>query len=88
MQHNPVQMQKQQKKQPRLKQSLKPKQNLSRLEMIGDSLKEFPFTKTFYGSHNGETAIEDATRLFKDQKVMVIAVVAGDHKTSTYIKNH
>lgn len=59
-----------------------------RLELMNNTLKEFPFTKTFYGSHNGENAIEDATRLFKDERVMVIAVVAGDHKTSTYIKNH
>jgi len=59
-----------------------------RIELIEDDLKEFPFTKTFYGSHDGEMAIQDATKLFREQKVMVVAVVAGDHKTSTYIKNH
>jgi hypothetical protein len=59
-----------------------------RLELDDKTLKEFPFTKTFYGSHDGMKAIEDATKLFKENKVMVVAVVAGDHKTSTYIKNH
>jgi hypothetical protein len=58
-----------------------------RLEFVGEGLKQFPFTKTFYGSHNGEMAIEDATRLFREQKVMVIAVIAGDHSSSTYIKS-
>ena len=48
---------------------------------------ESPFVTTFYGSHNGQMAIEDATRLFINQNIAIIAVVAGDHKTSTYIKS-
>jgi hypothetical protein len=59
-----------------------------RLEFNEQTLKEFPFAKTFYGSHNGETALEDAREFFKEQKVMVVAVVAGNHTSSTYIKNH
>jgi hypothetical protein len=56
------------------------------IDMRNDRITETPFVKTFYGSHDGKMAIEDATRLFKDEHVMVISVVAGDHKTSTYIK--
>ena len=56
------------------------------IDIKDDSLKETPFVKTFYGSHNGETAIKDATNLFLNQNIAIIAVVAGDHKTSTYIK--
>lgn len=57
------------------------------IDIKDDQMKETPFVKTFYGSHNGQMAIEDARNLFKNQHTMVIAVVAGDHKTSTYIKS-
>ena len=42
-----------------------------------------PFISTFYGSHEGQRAIDDAHRLFKNTRI--IAVVAGDHKTSSYV---
>lgn len=58
-----------------------------RVDMRNDRITEIPFVKTFYGSHDGKMAIEDATRFFKNERVMVISVVAGDHKTSTYIKH-
>lgn len=42
-----------------------------------------PFVSTFYGSHDGKRAIEDARRLFKDKNIL--AVVAGNHKESSYV---
>jgi cephalosporin hydroxylase len=57
------------------------------IDIKDDQMKETPFVKTFYGSHSGQMAIQDARKLFKSEHYKVIAVVAGDHRTSTYIKS-
>lgn len=53
-------------------------------------IKETPFIKTFYGPHDGQKAIQEASKRFnKPQEgvyVTVVSVVAGNHETSTYIK--
>ena len=51
---------------------------------IVDSTRKIPFTKTFHGSHEGTTALQDAKRLLGDE-VEVVAIVAGNHLTSTFI---
>ena len=48
-----------------------------------EGIEYVPYLNTFYGSHNAKMALEDAIRLLKN--VRVIAVVAGNHVTSTYI---
>lgn len=52
-----------------------------------EGIESVPYLNTFYGSHNAKMALEDAIRLLKLSKtnVKVIAVVAGNHVTSTYI---
>lgn len=54
------------------------------------SILEKPFTKTFYGSHDGEQAIKEAQNLFHRPTdgcyVTIVCVVAGNHQSSTYIK--
>ena len=51
---------------------------------VVDKTSKKPFTKTFYASHNGELALQDAKRLLGDE-IEVVAVVAGNHETSVYI---
>ena len=48
-----------------------------------EGIENVPYLNTFYGSHNAKMALEDAIKLLKN--VRVIAVVAGNHVTSTYI---
>lgn len=48
-----------------------------------EGIESVPYLNTFYGSHNAKMALEDAIKLLKDVKV--IAVVAGNHVTSSYI---
>jgi hypothetical protein len=54
------------------------------------SIIEKPFVKTFYGSHDGQKAIKEASSLFHRPTdgiyVTIVSVVAGSHETSTYIK--
>lgn len=52
--------------------------------IVDNKSHKTPFSKTFYGSHEGKLALEDAKRLFGDE-VQVIAIVAGNHVTSTFI---
>ncbi len=51
---------------------------------IVDSTRKTPFTKTFYGSHEGKTALEDAKRLLGDE-AQVVAIIAGNHVSSTFV---
>jgi len=51
---------------------------------IVDSTRRTAFTKTFYGSHEGTTALQDAKRMFGDE-IEIVAVVAGNHLSSTFV---
>lgn len=48
-----------------------------------EGIESVPYLNTFYGSHNAKMALEEAIKVLKDVKV--IAVVAGNHVTSSYI---
>lgn len=52
-----------------------------------EGIESVPYLNTFYGSHNAKIALEDAIKLLKlaGSDVRVVAVVAGNHVTSTYI---